>query len=62
MAELVQKLLYEEKIVDTKVAEAMSKVDRRHFCDEFDPYVDRSQEIGFGSTISSPSMHGYILD
>lgn len=47
-------------ITDDRVFDAMSKVDRGHFCKN-DPYNDSPQSIGYAVSISAPHMHAYAL-
>ena len=42
-------------IKDARVAEAMKKVDRAHYCPH-NSYVDSPQGIGYHATISAPHM------
>jgi protein-L-isoaspartate(D-aspartate) O-methyltransferase len=48
-------------ITNTRVLDAMQKVDRGMYCQE-SPYKDSPQPIGFNATISAPHMHAYALE
>ncbi|KAL9558741.1 hypothetical protein MBANPS3_000727 [Mucor bainieri] len=52
---LVQKLLQASIITKERVVQAMTTVDRKDFCPR-DPYEDSPQGIGYGVTISAPSV------
>ena len=54
-ADLIAKLKQHGIIQREDVATAMLKVDRGDFAPT-NPYMDRPQRIGFGTTISAPSM------
>lgn len=50
-------------IKSTRVAEAMSKTDRKHYVPEkLFAYQDSPQPIGFNATISAPHMHAHALE
>ncbi|XKL66863.1 hypothetical protein PGB90_010283 [Kerria lacca] len=48
-------------IKSEKVESTMKQVDRVNYVDK-NPYLDASQNIGFGATISAPHMHAYALE
>lgn len=58
---LVQSLQGHRYIRSSRVAEAMTFVDRGNFC-PFNPYRDAPQSIGYGVTISAPHMHAIALE
>lgn len=61
--QLIDNLLREGLIQSSRVADAMKKVDRRHYVlDNQDPYKDTPQSIGFGATISAPHMHAHACE
>ncbi len=48
-------------VKSSSVENALLAVDRKLFCST-DPYMDQAKSIGFGTTISAPHIHGYILE
>ncbi|KAJ9604139.1 hypothetical protein H2200_011662 [Cladophialophora chaetospira] len=58
-AELIQNLYTRGLITSPLVRDAMSSVDRAHYCPSSPnaAYEDSPQPIGFGATISAPHMH-----
>ncbi|KIX07162.1 protein-L-isoaspartate O-methyltransferase [Rhinocladiella mackenziei CBS 650.93] len=58
-SELVANLISSGLISSARVRNAMSSVDRAHYCPSFPlaAYEDSPQPIGFGATISAPHMH-----
>ncbi|GAN04047.1 hypothetical protein MAM1_0054d03506 [Mucor ambiguus] len=52
---LVQKLLQTSIITKERVVQAMTAVDRKDFCPR-GPYEDSPKGIGYGVTISAPSV------
>lgn len=59
--ELITKLKKNLIITNSRVAKAMSEVDRGNFCRN-NPYQDAPQSIGYAVTISAPHMHAYALN
>lgn len=58
-AELISNLFSAGLITSPRVRDAMSSVDRAHYClsSPLAAYEDSPQPIGFGATISAPHMH-----
>jgi protein-L-isoaspartate(D-aspartate) O-methyltransferase len=58
-AELIQNLFTQGLIQSPRVRDAMSSVDRAHYCPSSPQaaYEDSPQAIGFSATISAPHMH-----
>jgi len=61
MVDLVVKLVKENVIKTSRVAEIMVKVDRKDYYRGSGPYKDRPQEIGYEGRISAPHMHAHAL-
>jgi protein-L-isoaspartate(D-aspartate) O-methyltransferase len=59
--ELVEILINAGIIRKEKVVKALKEVDRKHYCPR-DPYVDSPQYIGYGATISAPSIHAAAME
>merc|ERR1719187_2488118 len=48
--------------LDKRTADALDAVDRQIFLSEYPmPYIDKAYYIGFGSQISAPHIHAYLL-
>jgi len=58
---LVESLKRKGTVKTLTVEKALMAVDRKLFC-SIDPYSDGAKSIGFGTTISAPHIHGYILE
>jgi protein-L-isoaspartate(D-aspartate) O-methyltransferase len=62
MKALVDNLIKYKVIKSQKVADIMTKVDRKNFVvDPIYAYADCPQGIKYGATISAPHMHAYAL-
>jgi protein-L-isoaspartate(D-aspartate) O-methyltransferase len=59
--ELLDGLCQQESLRSKEVKDAMSKVDRADFCRN-NPFEDSPQIIGYGATISAPSIHAEALE
>ena len=62
MKKLINGLMRGQVIRNQRIADAMLKVDRGHFCPGYNPYEDCPQLIGYEVTISAPHMHAYCLE
>lgn len=61
--ELIANLRREGLIHSSRVADAMSKVDRKAYCpDPRSAYQDSPQTIGYSATISAPHMHAHAAE
>ncbi|KAI5452710.1 hypothetical protein NCC49_000459 [Naganishia albida] len=61
--ELIDNMRKAGLIKSVRVAEAMSKTDRRHYVPDKEwAYQDSPQPIGFNATISAPHMHAHALE
>ncbi|XP_033226560.1 protein-L-isoaspartate(D-aspartate) O-methyltransferase [Belonocnema kinseyi] len=61
-AQLVQYLKRTKVIKSDRVCEAMLAVDRGSYTLSGQPYMDSPQGIGYGVTISAPTMHAHALE
>lgn len=59
---LVAELVERGCITKSRVAEAMTKVDRAKYCPSKAPYDDSPAPIGYNATISAPHMHAMALE
>jgi len=59
--ELILHLFKQQVVTDTDALKAMLDVDRGDFAAQ-NPYQDRPQFIGYGTTISAPHMHAHALE
>ncbi len=62
LKQLVDKLKADGIVKTQRVENILLSVDRKLFLTSFIPYADIRWEIGFGSTISAPHIHAYILE
>ena len=60
-SDLVDRLVSNGIIQDSRVKAAMCNVDRKNYC-PYNPYMDSPQSIGSNATISAPHMHAHALE